>query len=112
VVEIRAGNEGAAAEAERVIAHYSPQVALFVGVAGATKDVTHGDVVASTKVYSYESGKDQPGGFRPRPSVQMPTYALEQRARYEAGEPDWRQRIKGAGSAGQGATPAAKVGPI
>jgi nucleoside phosphorylase len=112
VAEIGAGNEGAAAEAERVIAHYSPQVALFVGVAGAIKDLTHGDVVASTKVYAYESGKDQPGGLRPRPYVQLPTYALEQRTRYEAGEPDWRQRIKGVGSAGQGATPAAKVGPI
>lgn len=112
VAEIGAGNEGAAAEAERVIAHYSPQVALFVGVAGAIKDLTQGDVVASTKVYAYESGKDQPGGFRPRPSVQLPAYALEQRARYEAGEQAWRQRIKGGGAAGQGAAPVAKVGPI
>lgn len=110
VAEIGAGNEGAAAEAERVIAHYSPQVALFVGIAGAVKDLTQGDVVASTKVYGYDSGKDQPGGFRPRPAVQLPDYALEQRARYESGEQGWLQRIKGGG--GAGAAPAAKVGPI
>src|SRR5438128_232177 len=47
LAEIGAGNEGAAAEAERVLAHYAPQVAIFVGVAGAIKDLEHGDVVAS-----------------------------------------------------------------
>jgi nucleoside phosphorylase len=112
VAEIGAGNEGAAAEAERVIAHYSPQIALFVGVAGGIKDLKHGDVVASSKVYAYESGKDQREGFRPRPSVQLPAYGLEQRARYEAGEPDWRRRIKGSAPAGQEPAPVAKVGPI
>ena len=32
VAEIGPGNEGAAAEAERVIGRYSPSVAIFVGV--------------------------------------------------------------------------------
>jgi nucleoside phosphorylase len=112
VAEIGAGNQGAAAEAERVIAQYSPQVALFVGVAGAIKDLKHGDVVASTKVYGYESGKDEEGGLKTRPAVQLSAYGLEQRARYESGEPDWRQRIKGPGSSGHGAAPEAKVAPI
>lgn len=112
VAEIGAGNKGAAAEAERVIAHYTPQVAVFVGVAGAIKDLEHGDVVASTKVYAYESGKDRRSGFEVRPSVELPAYALEQRARHEAGEPDWRQRIKGSGPSALRATPSAKVGPI
>lgn len=112
VAEIGAGNVGAAAEAERVISHYCPEVAVLVGVAGAVKDLKHGDVVASTKVYGYESGKDDKGGFRTRPAVQLTAYALEQRARYEAGEPDWRQRIRRIGEAAGAVVPDVRVAPI
>lgn len=94
VAEIGAGNTNAAAEVVRIIDHYSPQVALFVGIAGALKDLKHGDVVASTKVYQYDSGKDEEE-FRSRPAIQLSDYGLEKRAQYEAGEPHWRQRIKG-----------------
>jgi nucleoside phosphorylase len=112
VAEIGAGNVGASAEAERVISHYSPDVALFVGVAGAVKDLKHGDVVAATKVYGYESGKDDEGGFKTRPTAQIAAYELEQRARYEAGERDWQLRIKQVGPSSQNDTPDAKVAPI
>jgi nucleoside phosphorylase/tetratricopeptide (TPR) repeat protein len=110
VAEIGAGNIGAGAEAVRVITHYSPNVALFVGVAGGIKDVKHGDVVASTKVYGYESGKDEEDGFKTRPAEQLPSYRLEQRARFEAGEQAWLLRIKGPSEPGD--VPNARVGPI
>jgi nucleoside phosphorylase len=112
VAEIGAGNAGASAETERVISHYTPEVALFVGVAGAVKDLKHGDVVASTKVYGYESGKDEQDGFRPRPAVELAGYPLEQRARHEAGEPDWRQRVKGVAQSPLVRAPDARVAPI
>jgi nucleoside phosphorylase len=108
IVEVGAGNVRAAMEAERAIAHFSPHIALFVGIAGGLKDVGLGDVVASTKIYNYASGKDR-RTFEPRPDLGESAYELVQRARAEAREDDWVARVVGRKPA---RTPRAFVAPI
>jgi nucleoside phosphorylase len=93
VAEVGAGNAGAAAIAVRAIEHYRPSVALFVGIAGGVKDVAIGDVVVATKVYAYESGKDQSGGFKPRPDLLRTAHDLEQRARALRQRDAWKRRL-------------------
>jgi len=89
---VGAGNAGAAVEAERAIAYFKPDILFFVGIAGGIKDVAIGDVVASTKVYGYESGRAEET-FTLRTEVGLSTYGLEQRAKAEARKSDWLQRL-------------------
>ncbi|WP_416668726.1 phosphorylase family protein [Egbenema bharatensis] len=95
IAEVNAGNSDAAAETERAIAHWQPNVILSVGVAtGLKKDVTTGDVVAAIEVYGYEFGKETESGFLTRPKMGLASYRLEQRAKATARREDWLERIQ------------------
>jgi nucleoside phosphorylase len=93
VAEVGIGNAGSAVEAERAIAHFQPDILFFVGIAGGIKDVAIGDVVVATKVYGYESGKVE-AQFLTRPEVEKSSYALVQRAKQEARETAWLNRLQ------------------
>jgi nucleoside phosphorylase len=109
VAECGTGNTGAAAIAQRGIASFEPRVALFVGVAGGIKDVKTIDVVVADKMYTYESGKEDAGGVRPRPNVRNCAHEIEQRGRALPKSNDWRKRLDPDLSHDN---PDVKVGPV
>jgi nucleoside phosphorylase len=109
IVEVGAGNSGAAVEAERALQYFKPNVIFFVGVAGGIKDVDIGHVVAATKVYGYESGKAvAKSKFQARPDVWRSTYPLIERSRAESHKSDWLKRL----ASPPNSTPRVWVAPI
>lgn len=94
VSECGAGNHNAAHFVLDAIHHFSPDLVLFVGVAGGLKqDVKLGDVVVASKVYGYHSGKSELE-FKPRPILEYPSIGLEQRARFICRHNDWIERVR------------------
>jgi nucleoside phosphorylase len=93
VVETGPGNSSAGLISGKVMTHYAPDLALFVGVAGGIKDVDLGDVVVASKIHAYESGKDTKDGFEPRPNSPPTPHPLEQRARAMRKRNEWRRRL-------------------
>jgi nucleoside phosphorylase len=57
-----------------------PDIALFAGVCGGVKDSEIGDVVYSTKVYSYEGAKEEDDGIKARPILKETSEELVQLA--------------------------------
>lgn len=109
VGELGPGDISAAAETSIAIAEFKPNLVLFVGVAGGIKDVSIGDVVVASKVYAYESGKEEPSGFRPRPDLGISAWAVEQEAKSVARLGQWHADEEAGGSA---TSPKAMVAPI
>jgi nucleoside phosphorylase len=110
IVAIGKGDLRAAKETERAIHHIRPHVAIFLGAAGGLKDVALGDVVAGTKILSYEFEKAA-DKFFPLPEVGNCSHALARIARSVAGDSRWRERLS-KGRDGTPRTPKAYVGPI
>ncbi|MEH1826725.1 MAG: 5'-methylthioadenosine/S-adenosylhomocysteine nucleosidase [Nostoc sp.] len=113
VAQIGAGNPGASSETERAIERFKPQVILFVGVAGGIKDVNVGDVIAATKIYTYDHGKVLANKTLPRPELGSVSYELKQRAMAEARKKEWQNRIRSEPQSDlPRRIPEAKVAPI
>jgi adenosylhomocysteine nucleosidase len=106
VLETGAGNVEAAIEVETAISRYGARYLFFVGVAGGLKDVKIADVVAATKIYSYESGKSGEE-FLARPKMSESSHYLVQLARSTARSELWVKKV-----AGEQPQPAALVGPV
>lgn len=93
LVEISSGSITTAAETERALAYFKPDVALFVGIAGGLQGVNIGDVVAATKVCGYEFIHSS-GIFVPTPDIGYSTHRMKQRAQAEARKSDWLQSLE------------------
>src|SRR5258708_586760 len=96
------GNNAASKEALDSLRRLSPQLMLFVGVAGGLKDVRLGDVVVAESVGQYDVGKvvsqdkGAVGQLLPRGSIHRPDPELLDRARQEAWTGRWVERIHSA----------------
>ncbi|MCZ7375271.1 5'-methylthioadenosine/S-adenosylhomocysteine nucleosidase family protein [Micromonospora sp. WMMC250] len=93
VAQAGPGNATAGILLDRAVTTFSPDVAMFVGIAGGRKDVRHGDVVVADAVYDYESGKDEEHLYLPRVKTSAPSFGLVQRAQAVVRRARWQERI-------------------
>ncbi|MEL7354533.1 MAG: tetratricopeptide repeat protein, partial [Cyanobacteria bacterium J06560_5] len=92
ITEIDDSNASSATETERSIKKYNPDVIFLVSAAVGLKDVSLGDVVVASKVYNYQSGKEEEE-FLTRPDGLNTSYKLIQRAKAERKKTDWLARL-------------------
>jgi nucleoside phosphorylase len=87
-------NPAAAASLANAINNFSPQLALYVGIAGGiTGKVALGDVVAATTVVDYDQGKETPAAYEPRELQLHSSFDLTQTALHIAASENWRGQI-------------------
>jgi nucleoside phosphorylase len=114
VVETGAGSIDAALTVQRAEMGLRPRHVIMTGIAGGLKDVAIGDVVASSKVYWVEGGKEVPHVL-PRPNQARVDSDLVQLARTVVADERWlarADRVGGGDWSAAGRRPAALVGPI
>lgn len=114
VIETGAGNVHAALAVQKIETRLRPSQVIMTGVAGGLKDVAIGDVVASSKVYWIEGGKEAPQ-VRPRPDQAPVSPSLVQLARAVAADGRWLTRAATTGGgewSHTGRRPAAVIGPV
>jgi 8-oxo-dGTP diphosphatase len=88
------GNLAAAALTGRAIQEFRPRALMLVGVAGGLSDETAiGDVVVATRVHAYQGGREETGGFRPRPKSWPAAHDVEQIARDVAQAGEWTASV-------------------
>jgi tetratricopeptide (TPR) repeat protein len=92
ICEVAEKNADVAAETERAISHFKPDVIFLIAAATGIKDVTTGDIVVASKIYNYESGKVD-NEFSARPEERIPCYTLRERAKAERRKAEWKKRI-------------------
>ena len=93
LAEIGQGNPNAAMETERAIQFFKPNYVFFVGIAGGIKDVALGDVVIAKVLKGYVKGKETDLGFLPRGDIGQSDYALIQRAKANAKNEQWFEKL-------------------
>lgn len=88
-------NINASQETERAISNFRPDCMFFVGIAGSVKpqDFSLGDVIFPTKICYYEGGKAEKDEFKFRPDCVQPEYTLEELAKHERRNSEWKKLI-------------------